>query len=61
MALGQVPCLLKGMKIKMGDGNYKLVEELIEGEEIMDLLGRKIKILKSDRKTPEELFGFINN
>jgi hypothetical protein len=22
---------------------------------------RKIKILKSDRKTPEELFGFINN
>jgi hypothetical protein len=36
IVLGSVPCLLKGMKIKMSTGEYKNIEEIKDGDYIMD-------------------------
>jgi titin len=46
IVLGTVPCLLKGMKIRMKDGTEKPVEDLKEGDEIVDIMGRIIPIQK---------------
>jgi len=41
-----IPCLLKGIKIKMEDGSERKVEEVREGELVVDLLERTIPVKK---------------